>query len=196
MFFAPNLTHFILEVMQRLFIAIDLPAAVKHSLREISCGVPGARWMTDEQLHLTLVFLGEVNGATALDVGEALDEISCEPFSLTLKGVGHFPPRGHPRVLWVGVEKQDTLMFLQKRLANAVERLGVEIEKRKFTPHITLARLHEVHSDDVGHYIQHHNLLRCGPFEVREFQLLSSTLNPKGARYAVEATYLLSGVKP
>src|SRR5258708_2901824 len=105
--------------MARLFIAIDLPEDVRQNLAQICFGVPGAKWVTTEQMHLTLNFIGEANGNTFLDLQEALAEVNSPPFELIFKGVGHFPPRGHARVLWAGIDKEPLL----NELKNKIDRL-------------------------------------------------------------------------
>jgi len=92
--------------MPRLFIAVDLPDTIKKNLEAMFFGIPGARWVTHDQLHLTVRFIGEVEGTLFHDIKSALEEVSIAPFDLQLKGVGHFPPRGAPRVIWIGLEKK------------------------------------------------------------------------------------------
>ena len=127
--------------MHRLFIAIDLPETVKNSIKSICGGIPDARWVDVQQLHLTLRFIGEVDDRMFDSIKNSLAEITETRFSLTLRGVGSFPPKRPPRVLWVGIENSETLI----RLAGEVEEVlvrknGLEPEERKFSPHITIAR--------------------------------------------------------
>jgi 2'-5' RNA ligase len=127
--------------MPRLFIAVDLPDETRNSLEKMSFGIPGAKWIDPQQVHLTVRFIGEVDGSTFLDIKKSLEDISMGPFSIELKGVGHFPPRGKPRVLWVGIEHNQALQSLKKKVDHALARISIEPEGRKFSPHITLARL-------------------------------------------------------
>jgi 2'-5' RNA ligase len=177
----------------RLFVAIELPAAVKEKLAEISIGVPGARWLTPEQQHLTLRFIGEVDGGVFRDVIEALREIRIEPFELTLSGIGHFPLRKEPEELWVGVEKSESLVLLRNKVESALSRVGVARDSRKFAPHVTLAHLKNPNLNRIGGYLAGNNLLRLEPFEVDEFVLFSSALSSQGAIHQVEAVYALNG---
>ena len=128
---------------KRLFVAIDPPEEIREQLAGICCGLPDARWTPPHQLHLTLCFIGEVSGAAFLDIREALEEISTPPFTLRLQGVGFFPPRGQPRVVWAGIEKNESLLVLQRKITTRLFALGFEPENRKFFPHITLARLQQ-----------------------------------------------------
>jgi 2'-5' RNA ligase len=183
--------------MYRLFVAIDLPAEVKERLVPMRGGLPGARWVDGEQLHLTLRFIGEVDGAVLREIRAGLEAVHGLPFSLTLQGVGHFPPRGQPRVVWVGVEKSAPLIQLHSRVESALAAVGVEREGRKFSPHITLARLNGTPGSRVGRYLEEFGLFRTDPFSVDQFVLYSSTLTRHGAIHTPEATYpLTAGSQP
>jgi len=176
----------------RLFVAIDLPEAVKERLSMISCGLPGARWVKSEQLHLTLRFIGEVDGDRFLDIREGLAEVSCASFPMQLQGVGFFPPRKKPRVVWVGLDKNEQLIRLRNRIESVLVQAGLEPEKRKFAPHITLARLNNTPASKVGRFFEQHSLFFSPLFQVNEFSLYSSVLNAKGAKHFVEQEYLLN----
>ena len=176
----------------RLFVAIDLPEAVKERLTMISCGLPGARWLKAEQLHLTMRFIGEVDGDRFLDIRDELAEVSCESFPMQLQGVGFFPPRKKPRVVWVGLEKNEQLVRLRNRIESVLVRTGLEPEGRKFAPHITLARLNKTPASKVGRFLEHHSLFISPLFQVNEFRLYSSVLNAGGATHYVEQEYLLN----
>ena len=176
---------------KRLFVAIDPPAEIREQLVGICCGLPDARWIPPEQLHLTLCFIGEVSGSAFLDIREALEEIQVAPFSLRLQGVGFFPPRGQPRVIWAGIERSEPLLVLQRKITTRLFALGVEPENRKFSPHITLARLHQTSATWVGKYMGIQGLLVSEPFVVDSFLLYSSILGRKGASHTVEQEYHL-----
>jgi 2'-5' RNA ligase len=178
--------------MPRLFIAVDLPEVIRNSLGNMSFGIPGARWVDPQQIHLTVRFIGEVEGATFLDIKTVLEQVRLEPFSLALKGVGHFPPRGKPRVLWVGIEQSQPLQSLKKRIDTTLAGVGLEPEGRKFSPHITLARLKNSPVQKVANFLAGNGLFSQEPFEVSDFKLYSSTLTPKGAIHKVEQIYSLT----
>jgi 2'-5' RNA ligase len=175
----------------RLFIAIDLPESVKEQLSRLCCGLPGARWVIPEQLHLTLRFIGEVDGGLFLDICEELATVQAKSFTLQLDGLGCFPPRGKPRVVWVGVQPSEQLLVLRNRLESCLVTLGLESEGRKFAPHITLARLKNTPPVKVGRFLENHGLFLSSPFPVEEFSLYSSVLGRKGATHRLEACYLL-----
>jgi len=176
-------------VNKRLFVAIDPPPEIREQLAGLCCGLPDARWAPPEQFHLTLCFIGEVDGSTFLDIREALAEIKVPPFSLCLQGVGFFPPRGQPRVVWAGIDRSEPLMTLQRKVTTRLFQLGLELENRKFSPHITLARLKETPPARVGKYLQEHGLFASPAFEVDRFALYSSVLGRKGASHIVERWY-------
>lgn len=179
--------------MYRLFVSIELPDDVKQALARLSGDVPGARWLGPDEMHLTVRFIGEVDGLVYEDVLAALDEVRVAPFDLALHGVGHFPPRGEPKILWAGLERSDALRVLHDRVESALVRAGVEGEHRKFSPHVTLARLKGTPSRAVGSFLAMNGLFRAEPFTVREFHLYSSSLGAKRAVHRCEASYALDG---
>ncbi len=108
----------------RLFVAIDLPESIRDDLAEIMLGVPGARWVEDENLHVTLRFVGEVDGHRFEDIADGLSTLRKPGFQLALSGTGHFPPRGQPNVLWAGVKHDAALLALRGAVDRAVIRAG------------------------------------------------------------------------
>ena len=177
--------------MHRLFVAIDLPKNIKEKILGICFGVPGAKWVGEEQIHLTLRFIGEVTGDVFNDISSSLEGITYPKFPLTIKGVGHFPPRRHPKILWVGIEKNDSLSELKKKIDGSLKRVGLGPDDRKFHAHITLARLKNTPHQWVGRYFIEHSLFKCDPFVVNDFHLFSSFLGSKGAIHTMENTYSL-----
>ena len=176
--------------MMRLFVAIALPNSVADGLLMLQGGIPGARWSTREQLHLTLRFIGEVDGRDAAAIDDALAAIRSPRFALELKGVGEFGGR-NPRALWAGVRDEGPVVHLQRKIESAVQRAGIAAEERKFSPHITLARLRGAPRDRVITFLSAHALYASGPFEVNGFILYSSTLTPNGSLYRPERSYSL-----
>jgi RNA 2',3'-cyclic 3'-phosphodiesterase len=174
---------------KRLFLAIDPPPEIRGQLTSLCCGLPDARWVPPEQLHLTLCFIGEVDGATFLDIRDALTEIVFAPFSLRLRGVGFFPPRGQPRVVWAGVDTCEPLMVLQRKITTRLFQMGIALENRKYSPHVTLARLQQTPASKVGKYLTVNGLFAGDPFNVDSFLLYSSLLGRKGATHVVEQVY-------
>ena len=180
----------------RLFVAIELPDEVKDQLEPLCHGVPGARWTRDRQFHLTLRFLGEVEGPVARAVEEALHGVRSDPFELQLAGVGHFPPRGEPRVLWAGVDRSAELLEVHRQVERVVRRAGLPPEERKFAPHVSLARLHAAPLPRVLGFLREHAALRSEPFVVDGLQLFRSVLGHDGAQHVLEASYPLFPGRP
>lgn len=177
--------------MYRLFVAITMPESTLDHLQRISSDVAGARWLRPEQIHLTLRFIGEVDGAMFRDIGEALFEIDIEPFEVSLEGVGVFPARKDPRILWVGMSKTEPLMHLQKKIESVLVRAGVKPDGRRFTPHVSIARLRDIRMSKVADFIARNSMFKAEPFTVNNFCLVSSHLGSEGASYQIEELYLL-----
>jgi 2'-5' RNA ligase len=182
--------------MPRLFVAIDLPVEIKDRLAELCVGLPGARWARDRQFHVTLRFLGETEGPGFRRIAEVLHGVRSDPFELALRGVGHFPPRGAPRVLWAGVEPLDELRELHHRVASVLRRAGVPPEERKFAPHVTLARLRGTPLPRLLDFLRRHAELRSEPFVVDDIALFRSVGGSEGAQHVVEGSYPLFAGRP
>lgn len=177
--------------MIRLFVALEIPAPVRAKLGPLQAGVPGARWTEPERMHLTLRFIGEVDGARAHDIDDALSTVRAEPFTLELAGVGEFGGK-NPRALWAGVRGNGALMHLQRKIETALQRVGLEAETRKFTPHVSLAKLKESSRGRVLDFLTDHALFASGPFEAKHFILFSSKLGSNGSIYRPERIYQLT----
>ena len=177
--------------MTRIFIALRLDDITRALISGLGGQVPGARPVTAEQLHLTLRFIGDVDGTTFEDIREQLRELSALPISFSISGVGHFPPRGQPRVLWAGVEPSGELIILRNKVNRILKLCGISPEQRKFHPHITLARLKNSSPHRVARFLSQNSLLRTPPLTVRQLTLFSSILAPKGAVHTIEEEYPL-----
>jgi 2'-5' RNA ligase len=178
--------------MRRLFIALDFPDEVRESLANMCFGVPGAKWVSKDQLHLTIRFIGDADDGLFSEISEILHDVNASRFNLTLKGVGYFPPRRKPNVLWVGMEPCEELMLLRDSVEKLLEELGLEPEERKFHPHLTLARLRqEAPLSKITGFLSANNLFKAEAVPITEFHLYSSVLMPAGAVHAKEASYNL-----
>jgi RNA 2',3'-cyclic 3'-phosphodiesterase len=175
----------------RLFVALSIPDSVVQGLLLMQGGIPGAHWQTREQLHLTLRFIGDVDGRHARDIDEALSAISAPRFALALKGVGEFGGK-KPHAVWAGVDNREAVTHLHRKIETAMQRIGLPAETRKFTPHVTLARLRTSPVECVMDWLADHALLASPAFEVPEFALYSSKLTPDGSVYAPQSVYPLT----
>lgn len=180
--------------MQRLFVALTLPDVVVDSLAQLQSGLPGARWTPEENLHLTLAFIGEVDRHLANEAASALNMIDAPWFEMRLAGLDFFGG-DKPHSLWVGVDANEGLLHLQAKVDTGLRRAGLAIEKRKFTPHVTIARLSGVTADSAARFCAMHGLYSVGPFPVAEFHLVESRLGSEGSHYEVAATYPLGGAR-
>ena len=182
--------------MPRLFVALDMPEEIKNALAPLMRGLGDVRWTSEDQLHLTLRFIGELDNGRANDVADALSLVLGIPFNLRLKGIGHFPPRGEPRVIWTGVEHQPELSALKRRIDRALGQAGIERDATKYKPHVTLARLRRPPTQaGLATYLLRHSLFLSPPFPVSGFKLFSSWLDGYGADHQVEASYdLVPGI--
>lgn len=179
--------------MLRLFVALPLPAALKEQLSVLSgSGIPGAKWVPPENYHLTLRFIGEIESWRAQEVDEALAGIRARPFELSLRGIGTFARGGRIHALWVGAERSEGMAFLQAKVESALQRIGLEPERRRFAPHVTLARTEKSPPEKIITFVQGHNLFRAAPVPVERFTLYSSRLGKDHATYVPEVEYELA----
>ena len=179
--------------MIRLFVGIPIAPAIRQLLSSLGGTVPGARPVPEDQIHLTLRFIGEVEPSTLADIRESLEGLESSPLSLCIRGTGHFPPRGQPRVLWAGIAPAGNVIILRNRVNNRLSLCGIKPEQRKFHPHVTLARLKNTSPTRVASFLAANALLESPPFEVNQVRLFSSTLHPSGAIHRVEGAYPLAG---
>jgi 2'-5' RNA ligase len=178
--------------MVRLFVALDLPGEVRERLRLLTgAKLPGARWVPPENMHLTLRFVGEVDHGQADDIDAALAAIAARGFALTFEGVGAFETGRRVHALWAGVERNPALEHLRAKVESALVRAGCEPERRKFSPHVTLARVDQADQGKLGAWLSGNALFRLGPVPVEHFTLFSSRLGRDGAHYTAEADYAL-----
>jgi RNA 2',3'-cyclic 3'-phosphodiesterase len=180
--------------MSRLFVGIDLPDVIDAQLQLLGGGIPGARWEPADKLHITLLYLGEVDGGTQRDVEAALRRIVMAPFSVAIAGVGHFPPRGVPRSIWAGLSDDSAVHSLHGKVERALSTLDIEPDDRKFIPHVTLARLRDAPERKVAEFLAGNSLFRTPEFDVEAFQLFSSIRSPSGSKYLLEAEFPLRAV--
>jgi 2'-5' RNA ligase len=178
--------------MMRLFVALPLPEELRDRLGGLSGGMDNTRWVDPDNLHLTLRFLGELDGRQARDMAAELSGIDAPAFDMELKGLGTFGSGKKVQALWVGVDGPEPLYRLQTKVEQAAQRIGLAGERRRFKPHVTIARFKGPPGRKLGDFLQAHGLFASGPIYVDRFQLISSQLTPKGPIYRVEAEYPLT----
>ena len=177
--------------MIRLFVGLGLPPDVAERLAAQGFGLPGARWVPARNLHLTLRFVGEVNEATATLLHEQLCLVVQPVFALTLAEIGVFGDRHRAHTLWQGVDKSEALTRLAARVELAAIKAGQQPEPRKFSPHITLARVKETAPARIQDFIAAASPRRAEMVPVDEFCLFRSTLSRHGPEYDVLERYPL-----
>ena len=178
--------------MHRLFVALRPPHAIRAGLLALMGGVPGARWQDDDQLHLTLRFIGDVPSALAEDIAAMLATIRHPPLDLHLAGCGMFDTRGRPNAIWAGVAPRDALAALHHKVDRAIVRAGAQPERRAYLPHITLARL-SGGAGPIDSFLAAHAALTSPRFTIDRMTLFESHLGHGGAHYAPVEHYPLTG---
>jgi RNA 2',3'-cyclic 3'-phosphodiesterase len=176
--------------MHRLFVAIRPPGAIRDMLVDAMDDAPTLRWVPDDNLHLTLRFIGEVERPMAEDLAQSLQGIRSGGFALRLKGVGQFSQRGGGAV-WAGVEPRDAVAALAAKVDRACTAAGLVPEHRAFHPHITLARYRRGAAADAGDFVRRNATLSSGAFDVTGFSLFESRLSRHGPHYDMIASFPL-----
>jgi 2'-5' RNA ligase len=180
--------------MPRLFVALSVPEDIAEELLSLQSGVPDARWQPVENLHITLCFCDQVHGAVMRDFEEELGDIAASRFPLAIAGVEQFSSGKQPKALVALVERSERLDRLQQKVATVARNCGIEIERRKFRPHVTLARF--PNGAETGHHIAQfiasHSTFRAGPWLADYFALYSSRRGRNGSIYNEEAAYELT----
>ncbi len=176
--------------MPRLFTALEIPRDAALSLSLLRGGLPGARWIDVENYHITLRFIGDVEGHVADEIANALDRVRRPEFMLSLSGVDAFGSK-KPHSIYAGISPSPELNALQGEIERICQRLHIPADPRKFTPHVTLARLRNARIDDVVHYLSSRGNFSTLPFKVGRFVLMSSRDSVGGGPYVVEEAWPL-----
>jgi RNA 2',3'-cyclic 3'-phosphodiesterase len=177
--------------MPRLFTGLEIPSNVGQALAMMRGGLPGARWIDPENYHLTLRFIGDIDDALAHEIAHMLGRVQRMSFELRLDELISFGGR-KPRAVVAAVSPVGPLMELQAEHERILQRLGLEPEGRKYTPHVTLARLRDTSSRQVADFLSARGHFRSASFEISRFVLFSSRASSGGGPYIVEADYPLA----
>jgi 2'-5' RNA ligase len=176
--------------MPRLFTGLEIPPDVGQALSSLRGGLPGARWIDPENYHLTLRFIGDVEDHIAQEVALMLSRVRREAFELYFEGVTSFGGR-KPRAVVAAVRPVQALLDVQAEQERLMQRIGLEPEGRKYTPHVTLARLRDSSSHAVADYLSARGYFRTAPFRISQFVLFSSRNSVGGGPYVIEESYPL-----
>jgi 2'-5' RNA ligase len=178
--------------MPRLFTGIEVPDSVAQRLALKRGGLHGARWIDPANYHITLRFIGDVDRAAAEEVTEALDRLAhSEAFNLRISHLGSFGG-DKPRTLYAGVDNNPAMQRLHAAQERILQRLGLEPDSRKFTPHVTLARLRGASAEDIARHLAFAGRFEPMEFPVERFVLFSSRDSVGGGPYLVEQAYPLA----
>jgi 2'-5' RNA ligase len=177
--------------MPRIFTGLEIPETVRQSLSTLRGGLPGARWIDPENYHITLRFIGDVDDTTAHEIASLLARVRRTPFELRFDALSSFGGR-RPRAVIATLAQTPELMELQSEHERLMQRVGLEPEGRKYTPHVTLARLRESSSRQVAEYLATRALVWTPSFQMTRFVLFSSRASVGGGPYVVEAAYPLA----
>ena len=184
----------------RAFIAIRIPQktlpVIESLIRKLQPMLSAARFVRTDNIHLTLHFFGSISVDRIEAVKQALREVAIgqAPVSMKIGGLGFFPDKHRPRVLWVGVtEGSDAIIQLAGNVENAINRYGFAKGKRPFIPHITLARIKKPKQPRINDVLRIGQSFNTDPFIIDELTLIQSTLHPDGPGYTVLETFQLDG---
>jgi RNA 2',3'-cyclic 3'-phosphodiesterase len=181
-------------MIKRLFVAIDLAESTKQFLVNLDPQIRGVRWTEATQMHLTLGFFVDVPEDVDLALREKLSAIEFGAFFLPITGVGTFPPKGPPKIIWIGVGRGHPHLFqVHKRVQEAALAAGIEPELRPWHPHMTIARCRDVAPQSIRKFLQSNLDLDAGMIRVEAFHLYSSELTPAGPIHTRELTVPCSG---
>ncbi len=177
--------------MHRLFVAIRPPEPIRDLLIDAMDDSPDFRWQDEEQLHLTLRFVGEVERPSADDLADALGGVRAGRFAIRINGIGRFEQR-NSGALWAGVEPKEPVAALAAKVERACQRVGIEPERRAFHPHITLARWKRRSAPAANAFLDRSRALATPAFTVDSFILYESHLSRHGAHYEAVAEFPLT----
>jgi len=177
--------------MPRLFTALEIPAPIAFLLSLLRGGLPGARWVDPENYHVTLRFIGDIDSRTADEIGRALEKVDRPSFELSLAGLDAFGGN-KPHSIVASVRSSPALKELQSEHERIIQRIGLEPERRKFRPHVTLARIKGASEADAAAYLALRGDFRTPSFPVGRFVLLSSRDSRGGGPYVMEEAYPLA----
>ncbi|CTQ56790.1 2'-5' RNA ligase [Roseibium album] len=177
--------------MPRLFTGLEIPSQTALMLSMLRGGLRGARWIDQENYHITLRFIGDIDDRTADEVVAALDKVQREPIEIRLNGLGSFG-NGRPHAVWARVEPTDQLAELQAEQERILQRLLLPPERRKYTPHVTIARCRTSTNEDVAKWLSERGNFQAPSFVAGRFVLFSAKSSVGGGPYLVEEAYPLA----
>lgn len=176
--------------MPRLFTGLEIPSQTRLMLTMLQGGLRGARWIDPENYHITLRYIGDIDEQLAYEVASELSRVRRDPVEIRLTGLGSFG-NGKPHAIWARVEPTPELYEMQAEQERILQRLGLPAERRKYKPHVTLARLRGTSSTDAANWLSLRGDFKAPPFLADRFVLFSSKSMIGGGPYVVEEAYPL-----
>ncbi len=176
--------------MIRLFTGLEIPDDVAEPLLRCQTGLAGARWVARENFHITVRFIGQVDEAQAAEIDDVLAHLKMNAFDVQVEGLGAFGKKRDPRAVWAGIAPNDALMALNAKIERLFQEMGLEPDKRKYTPHVTLGRLRETSDRQVARWIEGNGMFFAPKFTATRLTLFSSETRQSGAIYTPERYYI------
>lgn len=177
--------------MRRVFFGLEIPAEIKQRLLQVRAEVAGAKWQSTERMHLTVLFLGNLEEEPLLAVHEVARDIALAAFELNIAGLGCFGQPHAPDYLWACIQPEAPVVNLHNAIKSQVESLGLHTERRAYRPHLTLARFNR-EPGSVAHVLSEYREAKFGSFQVSEFVLFETQPSAAGSVYRVLERYPLS----
>jgi len=177
--------------MIRLFTAIPIPKDIRREVNLMQGGIEKALWTDLDNYHITLSFIGNVDDYVERDVFSILSTITMKSFEINFNGMDTFSKGDKLSHLWTGIDNSDPIRELKKRIDSLLKHHRIQYDDRKFTPHMSLARLRNVDELQVVKFIREHNLYKSRPFKVNEFVLYKSFKGKSGTTYIPQAIFPL-----
>jgi RNA 2',3'-cyclic 3'-phosphodiesterase len=177
--------------MPRLFTGIELTEDLRAELAALEMPLPGANWIDEDDLHLTLRFFGDISDQQATDVTDLLETLSADAFNLTINGLATFG--AEPHTLYANVDADPKLEALARANDKIARSVGLPASKQPFKAHITLARLQYAPPDKLARYLSLNAAVAFEPIFIHRFALYSARPRTGGGPYVIEALYPLRG---
>ncbi len=175
--------------MTRLFVGLKIPEDIREELLSLCSGLENVRWVKKENFHITLQFIGEVQKSYLDDLVQSLSEIRFSQFDLTLNGINFFNSTGLIRSIWIGIREKENLMRLHSKINISIEKAGISFKRRKFIPHVSIARFTRQPGSRFQDYIEGNALFSSRSFTIKSFTLFESVLKPDGPIYSTNTTF-------
>lgn len=158
--------------MDFYFLAIDLPSEIKQQLSSITYGLPSVSWIEEENFHLILREIGEVNDQILFDLQEQLRQMTFLPFSIQLKGIKYQQTKRGDGMLWIEGLPKESILKLKQQIDRCLKTLSALPSERSFVPlHVLLAKFENLSKQRLGEYLMMHGLFESASFEVSQFAL-------------------------